>query len=1314
MFSNEFFIRILFYTNKRYIGEEIFPNNITLFDIKKYYKQNLFDGTTLLYKNYYINEIKISDSDIISKLVPYQNNILEISLAIELREIEDLKNQFDLIKFDDEEDEVYTKIIKPKFNPFGLIVFFTKNNQIQIEQYPEEIIKKFNLGNLNNNNLSYCNSPNYLFLSSEKNFWIINKKTYSITHKKLIISKNNHSIIYVPDIGVYVVGGDTKKTFFYNIKTGKFNKWGDTVNYHHKPALIYYDEYLYCFNSLNEKCNYFEKTYLGENTQKVWEIIYPRFKDINPREIYNNDFAISKSTEGKILLIGSKSDKNNKNIYIYNPLNDTLIKTDGDNEAIIFGEKLFYKLNKIINIAIPSDFEQSNELAILNKYQFSLKKIKYKTGKKGININYNLGIDNNLELINDNQIGNFSLQVKFDGINQMNERFVFLRTFGIPVFNQLNYIKLRQSASQRCICHLYNINHESQRNIFKNELGMKQQKPLKKNYSQKAMIKNFNYGYNNQIDNNIINVNKNQIKTNQVNKQIPKSNVNIIPKKEKPKMVLIKNENIEIKKDINQIKKKDKNKNLEINITNNIKIDSIQEENKSENVLKETTEKENQNIKKEIIIQKANDLEYKTEINNNNEIIQDNNDKENIDMKKINNNINNNEINNEVNEDKNIIESNFEENSKIKEDINININESNNIKDNNQTEEKDNIKEENKIKEDNLTSEEMKKIMKESIKFNIKPESDNDKSYTPFSNIKEIRNNPNYDLDESKLNKDNEENKTNLTNFQFKESTHSKIISDKLDYKLSDSILNFEKIPENENENKENQNQKIDNIFDNIEIKLNNEENKEKEKSEENTNTVEKKQKDEESEKNKQISEYKYELNDEDNKNENYGEENGGNNEEHNEENEKEEEGGNFEEQYQEEEYEDHEENIGEEQDNNHMEVQNGQDNKEFNNENNIIYKENDLGDSIEQEINQQEVHEDIEPNYIIRQKNNINLNFKNNDENNNMAQNTEQKEEKEQEEEIINNEQDDQELDNISNNRDNSKNDEEFNIESSEQKKYYEKKHSDDITAKFEVNYNYKKENNEKNIENMTDLNINNNQEGSKEIEIESNNEINNISKELKNSIHQNDLNNLTDQEHQQSASPKNLNNINGQYIINQDNISNNGEEEEKNDNSSPDSRIDKNFEINNEENINITNNKNNEENNVSIELRQEEKGNYDNNSQEHSGELYEEEMEEHENMDNEEMNGEENEEEEEHYEEQNVEENEDDVEIENGNKRTDMSYEPEEENDNNGKDSIIHISSDNINSHETNKKKGKNLKKYQKYVKNVEYDEFNDDNNI
>ena len=103
-----------------------------------------------------------------------------------------------------------------------------------------------------------------------------------------------------------------------------------------------------------------------------------------------------------------------------------------------------------------------------------------------------------------------------------------------------------------------------------------------------------------------------------------------------------------------------------------------------------------------------------------------------------------------------------------------------------------------------------------------------------------------------------------------------------------------------------------------------------------------------------------------------------------------------LEEQYQEEEYEDNKENIGEEQDINHMEVQNGQDNKEFNNENNIIYKENDLGDSIEQEINQQEVHEDIEPNYIIRQKNNINLNFKYNDEK--KEGNKEKKEEKKEE----------------------------------------------------------------------------------------------------------------------------------------------------------------------------------------------------------------------------------------------------------------------------------------------------------------------------
>ena len=181
MDSKEFLIRVIFYTKKRYLGEEFFQKNITLYEIKQYYNQNLDDGTTLFYKNYYLNTIKINDFDIISNIISPEQKILEISIALELREIEELKYQFSLTKFDDENDQVYSQIIKPKLNPFGLIVFFTKNNSIQIEQYPPEIIKKYNLDKFNKN-YAYCNSPNFLFLSGENNFWTINKKNY-ITQK---------------------------------------------------------------------------------------------------------------------------------------------------------------------------------------------------------------------------------------------------------------------------------------------------------------------------------------------------------------------------------------------------------------------------------------------------------------------------------------------------------------------------------------------------------------------------------------------------------------------------------------------------------------------------------------------------------------------------------------------------------------------------------------------------------------------------------------------------------------------------------------------------------------------------------------------------------------------------------------------------------------------------------------------------------------------------------------------------------------------------------------------------------------------------
>ena len=615
MDSKEFLIRVIFYTKKRYIGEEFFQKNITLYEIKQYYNQNLDDGTTLFYKNYYLNTIKINDFDIVSNIISPEQKILEISIALELREIEELKYQFSLTKFDDENDEIYSQIIKPKLNPFGLIVFFTKNNSIQIEQYPPEIIKKYNLDKFNKN-YAYCNSPNFLFLSGENNFWTINKKNYAINHFKLKITKNKHSLIYVPEIGVFIVGGDTKKTFMYNTKTKKFLKWGDTNNYHYKPALIYYDEYLYSFQQLNNQNIFFEKTYLGENTQKKWEIIYPRFKDLDPNEFYKEEFAVSKSTEGKILLILGNKNHKNKKIFIYNPINDTVVKSEVDNEQINFDEKIFYKLNKIINIAIPSDFEQNKELAILNKYTYTLQKTKYIEFQKDKSINYEFNIDNNLELINDNQIGNISLQAKFEGKDYQG-RFTLIRTIGIPIFKQINYIMFRKQF-KRCICPP-GIYHGSHVNLFKNDIGLKKEIIVKRNNSQKAISIQHN-------ENIFFNKIKNEKKVDYIQKEkyeIPsKKIINVIHKPNYTVFNKVLKSNINDNKEEKQNAENNKEQTVETKPENNeqnqkeIETESLKENINSNinNEIKEQKSVEKIDTEKEILVKEQINEEKKGEI----------------------------------------------------------------------------------------------------------------------------------------------------------------------------------------------------------------------------------------------------------------------------------------------------------------------------------------------------------------------------------------------------------------------------------------------------------------------------------------------------------------------------------------------------------------------------------------------------------------------------------------------------------------------------------------------------------------------------
>ena len=1255
MNSKDLFIKVIFYTKRRYITEEYFPKNITLYDIKQYYKEKISDGTTIFFKNYYINTIKLNEQDKISKLISHSSNILKISIAIELREVEELKYQFSLIRFDDENEEIYSQIIKPKLNPFGLIVFLTNNSTIKIEQYPSDILKKYNLDKFNSN-YAYCNSPNYLFLSGENNFWIINKKTYSIKYLKLKLSKNNHSMIYVPNFGVFMVGGDSNKTYYYDIINNKFKIWGNTMNNNiTRPALIYHDEYLYCFQCLNEKNKFFEKTFLGENTQKKWEIIYPRFKGISLIEFYNNDFAVSKSTEGKILFIGG----NNKNSFIFNHLSDTIIKTEGENEKILFGEKIFYKLNKVINISIPSDFEKSKELAIVNKYQFSLQKIKYKNAQKDLSINNELNFENNFNIINDNQIGNFSLQEKFIGINNdyHKEKFAVIRTYGLPVFNQINYIKFSQQFP-KCTCP-FNHNNASQTNLLKNNKEIKQEKILKRNRSQLTKQKN------NEIEINVnnkkkINENKNKniiniihrqdpinfeqvIKSN-INKnenQIINNNINIhIQKEEKEKKEEektekeeeLKEEKIEkednkiendeelkeektekeIEKEEEKIEKdeesKEEKKEMEKEEDNEEKYEELKEEQKEEDIkeVREEKEKEEKEIELEIKEEIKEEKKEENEVENEEKEIE----------KEINSEKEDN-INKEIIEEKNeqIIEIKKEES----------INEENNISKSQNKEINNNIeKEENTEKKiETIEGNKYQNKNDESVKIttNKKP----DETYDLYSHIKEIRENPNYDIDESKLHKDFE--KSIITNFQLKESIQRNIISTKI------NVNSDEKNPENLENKKiiENSDEKNSNL-ENIEIKdyseknnIQDEENNNKEKSDNETEPRGKIINNYEIEETAKIKKQIEEV-----------------------------------------------QNSALEKLDQFQYSESRVEQPKSENKNISFKNEAEQQYNIEQEINEQKVHEDMEPFQLKNINENMNINMKKGENKNEnfqykenledfMAQNIE--EDNDDENDVVDDE-------NVKINEQVEKNN---NLE--EEDENIINQNYEDLNS--EPNNEINKDENEKeinieqkDIKTNSDFDINYNQEESKEDGIENENNADNFTEEINlNYSNKNNQNNI-DSNNKKSSMEEYVSNIdninyeeNGNIEIEYQKVNNKKEEEEYQ-------------EMNNEE----------DENNYEEDEFQEEN-------------------------DGEEYNYVENEEEqmEENYEEQNLEEVEEDIDDDNN----EMSYEIE---NNEGKekerDSIIHISDDNFNKEEIIKKeKEKDLQKYQKFVKNVEYndDEYN-----
>ena len=411
----EFPVNVTYYTNSKILCQKEFGSFAHFGSILNYFERNLKQSDQLKLKpKYILDNKKVENNDLLMNLIQIPDKSKKIIISANLIiEIDEKSN------ITEKNYPYYVKILQPKLNPFGLYILNSKEGALSFKHFPigKENEKDNELDKINVNS-ACCNSDKDLFVSGGiyddneiNNFWIINHESFNIKNVKMLFNKSDHSMIYVNHYDeefIFIAGGKDLKTFYYNIKSKRFSKWGNMNYAHNRPALIYIDNYIYCFDTSTKKNDInFERTNLDDISHK-WEKIVPNFENAKIRNLVNKGFGVVSCGGGKIMLCGG--DIINMNPYLYD-VNKNLISINENCDDILFAfsDKNFYKINNNSYIALPSSLDEEKEILLVDKNKFTLDKINInsKEGKSKIKNN-----DVHIQKIQDSLFGNIHLELK--------------------------------------------------------------------------------------------------------------------------------------------------------------------------------------------------------------------------------------------------------------------------------------------------------------------------------------------------------------------------------------------------------------------------------------------------------------------------------------------------------------------------------------------------------------------------------------------------------------------------------------------------------------------------------------------------------------------------------------------------------------------------------------------------------------------------------------------------------------------------------------------------------------------------------------
>ena len=328
----------------------------------------------------------------------------------------------------------YNKIIgSPIFdNPdfFAIIIYKTENNETKL-YYKEPKDPEFIFMNKFNSFTAYCNAKGYLYISggesehsedldnendnnennnSElKDFFCIELNSLDCDNNNPEKDTNNqnrnglndlntlnikqlpnlleprtwHSMIYVPDKYIFIVGGSSKSVEIYDIEKNIIYKDSTLNELRNECTLCMVNNiYLYAFcgfyihqtfNCTVERCNLRKK-------ERKWEFV--KF-DMKNKGFISSFFAVSYYKNDNIILIGGDGVEDINKSYIIKlgkeeNENDEIDEFDlGDKKFGVFRDKFFNPINNNYSINIPLAYGEYIQILSLNMENGEIEKKEY-------------------------------------------------------------------------------------------------------------------------------------------------------------------------------------------------------------------------------------------------------------------------------------------------------------------------------------------------------------------------------------------------------------------------------------------------------------------------------------------------------------------------------------------------------------------------------------------------------------------------------------------------------------------------------------------------------------------------------------------------------------------------------------------------------------------------------------------------------------------------------------------------------------------------------------------------------------------------